>query len=115
MSEQYDFKGLVRESTFFNLLLLSGEVSTLTKEDTFDSSDLTVKLEINGHEVLIKDFNEVLNGWAKRIRDQVNDENEFMSHQNSVSENANILLKERMGRAYEILEEIEYIGVSLLD
>lgn len=106
MSEQYDFKSNSGHS-WFNHLLLQSDVRKLTNNDSFDSSKLDVKLEINGVEVLIADFNTVLEDWSDRIEAQIKEKLEYLSKEKSVVENAEILLKEKLGKAYEVLQNIE--------
>ena len=106
MSEKYDFKKDSKPS-WFNHLLLQSDVRKLTKDDSFDSSDMNVKLEINGVEVLIADFNEVLGDWSDRIESQIKEKLEHLSKEKSVVENAELLLKEKLGKAFDVLQTIE--------
>ena len=114
MPEQYDFKDGNDESTFFNHLLLESEVSKLTASEFFDSGDMTIRLEINGVDVRVEDFNDILEGWGKRIEEQVKSEIEYISKDKTTLQNAQILLDDKLGKAREILEAIEDMGSDLL-
>ena len=115
MSEKYDFKDGVDSPTFFNHLLLQSEVIKLTKSESFDSSDLTVRLEINGVEVKIGDFNSVLSARGDRIEAQIKERISYLSKEKAVVENAEILLKEKLGKCYDVLQEIEDSAWKLSD
>lgn len=106
MTEKYDFDAN-NKPTWFNHLLLASEASKLTKDASFDSSKLDVKLEINGVEVLVADFNEILEEWSDRIASQIKEK--------TVVENAESLLKEKLGDAFELLQAIEDSAWKLRD
>ena len=107
MTEKYDFKENNGKPTWFNHLLLQSDVKKLTASESFDSSDMTVRLEINGIEVRISDFNEVLSDWSDRMESQIKEKLEYLSKEKTVKENAEILLKEKLGNCYEVLQAIE--------
>lgn len=107
MTDKYDFIKHNKENTFFNHLLLESELTELIDSSNFDSSNLEIKLEINGITVKVEDFNKVLIDWGDRVEKQIKDKVEYLSKEKSVIDNAKILLKEKLGIAYEILYEIE--------
>ena len=107
MSEKYNFKDDHRKPTFFNHLLLQGEVSKLTKGEGFDSSDMTVDLKINGHQVQLRDFNDVLKGWSDRIERQIKDNIGYLESEAAVLKKAEELIKGKLGSIQEALSGIE--------
>ena len=107
MTEQYDFETGERDRTFFSLYLLEGEVSELTKDPDFDSSDMEVNLTINGHTVRVDDFNKVLDDWSARIESQIKIEMEFNQSEEAVVRKAKELIRERLGNMQEILFDAE--------
>jgi len=96
--ETVDFKKI--ERTPFEYLLLGGEVKELTQQEGFDASNMKVILQINGCDVVVGDFNKVLEGWAKRIREEV-EEDQY------VQKRAEQLIKERLGNIQDVLFEVE--------
>jgi hypothetical protein len=107
MPEKYNVSEGLRTPSYFNHLMLQGEVEKLTGCDSFDPKDLTVELKINGFCVSIKDFNSCLNDWGSRIEAEIKENLNYLSKEKSVNENAKALLKEKLGKAYDILSEIE--------
>jgi len=107
MSEKYNASDDLRTPSYFNNLMLEGEVKALTDSDTFDPKDLTVELKINGVDVSIKDFNSCLKDWGSRIEKEIKEKLNYLSKEKSVNDNAKTLLKEKLGKAYEILSDIE--------
>jgi hypothetical protein len=107
MPEKYNASDKLSEHSYFNHLMLEGEVKKLTGSDSFDPKDLTVELKINGVDVSIKDFNLCLRDWGYRIESQVKEKLNYMSKEKSVNDNAKALLKEKLGKAYDILSDIE--------
>ena len=103
------------EHTYFKHLLYGSELTKLINKTAFDSSKLEIKLEINGIEVRSEDFNIVLKGWGKRIESQIREKCEYLSKEKAVIDNANILLQEKLGKAYEILNDIENSAWKLED
>ncbi len=109
MAEKYDAKNGIDKNTFFNHLLLSGELSELTKRDDFNSSDLEVDLRINGVQVKIEDFNNVLEDWSNRIAGQLKDELKLNESRDAVVQKAEDLIKSRLGNIFYKLEEVESV------
>lgn len=109
MTEQYNFEESGGGKDLFNHLMLDGEVRELTKRDDFDPSNLTVDLKINGVQVKIGDFNEVLEDWSNRIKSRMKDKLEYMSKEKTVVDKAELLLREKLGKVYEGLNDIEGI------
>lgn len=107
MPEKYNASEDMNTPSYFNHLLLEGEVKELTGSDSFDPKDLTVELKINGLEISIKDFNSCLEDWGSRIEKEIKDNLNYLSKEKSVNDNAKALLKEKLGKAYEILSDIE--------
>lgn len=107
MTEQYNFKKDNNERTFFNHLLLEGDVSKLTKSKEFDSSDLTVDLKINGCQVQLRDFNEVLKGWGDRIERQIKGQINYLEGEQAVVQKAEQLIRDKIGNIQDILSNIE--------
>lgn len=108
MTEKYDFKAMDNgRPSWFSHLLLGSEVTKLTGSSDFDSSDMTIRLEINGIEIRVSDFNEVMSDWSDRIETQIKEKLDYLSKEKSVVENAELLIKEKLGKLYETLQEIE--------
>lgn len=106
MSEQYDFEH-ERNGWFQHLLLGSGDAGVLTKHEDFDSSKMTVELKINGIELFIGSFNEVLDVWSDRIESRIKEEMGFLEADNAVVAKAEELLKKKIGNVYDKLSELE--------
>lgn len=106
MEQEFNFKN-GRDRTFIKHLLLGGDVRDLTDDDNFDPTDMKVELKINGYDVLIEDFNTILDDWSNRITRKIKDDLEYMSKEKSIVDNAEILIKEKLGKAYEVLQSIE--------
>lgn len=116
-TEKYNFRDNDKPS-FFNHLLLESEKEALmrvTDVDGFDSSQLEVKLELNGIVVRVEDFNKVLEGWGERIAEQVKTEVEFYNSQEAIVKKAEELIKDKLGNLYNSLSDIENILWKLED
>jgi len=107
MSEEYNAEHNLRIPTYFNHLMLQGEVQALTGRSDFDPKKLQVDLTINGCSVNVGDFNKILEDWGLRIESQIKDKVNYLSKEKSVNDNAVALLKEKLGGAYDILQSIE--------
>tara|TARA_R110002020_G_scaffold467655_2_gene691401 strand:- start:802 stop:1152 length:351 start_codon:yes stop_codon:yes gene_type:complete len=107
MSEKYNANDDLGTPSYFNHLMLEGEVGKLVNSEGFNPKDLTVELNINGVDVSIKDFNACLKDWGARIESEIKENLNYLSKEKSVNDNAKALLKEKLGRAYEILSDIE--------
>ena len=104
--EKFDAKEL-RKNTYFNIFLLGGELKGLTECPDWDSSEMTIELKINGISVRVEDFNRVLEGWSGRLEGQIKSKLAYLSKEQSVNDNAKVLLEEKLGKAYSILQDIE--------
>ena len=90
--EKFDAKEL-RKNTYFNIFLLGGELKGLTECPDWDSSEMT--------------FNRVLEEWSGRLEGQIKSKLAYLSKEQSVNDNAKVLLEEKLGKAYSILQDIE--------
>ena len=96
--------------TYFNHLLLGSSpdvLGKLTKGSNFDSSKMTVKLEINGIDVRVCDFNDVLEKWSDGIESRIVKKMKHLEKEGAVIEKAKTLLKEKLGHALSVLDGIE--------
>lgn len=106
MPETHNFQENDKPS-YFNRLMFEGELSALTQRDDFDPTNLSVVLQINGVEVRIADFNEVLKGWGERIEQQVKDDVRFQDFDAAVEKRARELIEKKLGNTLDILNEVE--------
>lgn len=104
MSEKYSFNEKHRPFEFF---LLGGEVKELTKQDNFDPENLSVELKINGVDVRIEDFNKVLEGWFDRVESSAKERVDYDNFDKEVKLAAETLVKEKMGKVYDLLSDVE--------
>lgn len=108
-TEKYNFRENDKPS-FFNHLLLESERSELekvTNSEGFDSSQLEVKLELNGVVVRVDDFNKVLEGWGERIADEVKTKVDYYNSEEAVVKKAEELIRDKLGNLYDSLNDIE--------
>ena len=105
--ESYNAKDSIDEPTYFNHLMLGGEVRELTSKEDFDPENLQVDLRINGEVVVIKDFNEVLKDWGSRIERQVADKVQLNASEEEVKRRAKALVKEKLGDVMEKMSGLE--------
>ena len=97
-TEQYDFKANKNNHKYkhFNRLLLGGEVGKFVTCPKYNESDLQIDLKINGHQVVLKDFNEVLTDWANGIERSVEDSRGITDFDEAVNQKAEQLIKEKL-------------------
>jgi len=105
-TEKYDFIKN-RKPSWFNKLLLSQPVDKLISQETWDSSDMQVELKVNGENLCIKDFNEILQVWADRICEDIRNKLDYNSSEEAVVAKAQELIKEKLNKTYEALSDIE--------
>lgn len=108
-SEKYNFQKNDRPS-YFNHLLLDSERRMLLKvsnQEGYDSTQLEVKLELNGVVVRVEDFNVILKGWGERICNQIKQELDYYGTQEAVVKKAEELIKDKIGNIYTQLQSVE--------
>jgi len=108
MTEQYDFMANNGECTFFNTLLLESEnVEKMLRMPNFNSRDMTVDLKVNGVTIKVQNFNEYMNGWYGRVKEEISEELGLLEKSDAVMVAAEKMLKDKCADAMEILQSIE--------
>ena len=108
MSEKYDFcKEDTGPSTWFNHLLLQSDVRKVADTKGFNSRDMTITLNVNGVDILIEDFNQVLDQWSDRIAEDIKRKLEFMKEDKAVEDKARQLVEDKLGNIMSTLTDME--------
>lgn len=106
MSEKYNFLEN-HDFTFFNSLMLGGDVDKILSVKDFDSSKLEVDLKLNGVSIRVEDFNNFMAEWYDRIKSSIKEDLGLLNAESAVEEKAILLIKERCEKAWELLNHIE--------
>ena len=107
-TETYDF--LKDTRCYFKHLLLESnadKINMLTGQEGFDSSNLTVKLEVNGITLRVEDFNDIMENWGSSLISKVEEKWEYNQSEKAVIAKAEELIKGKLANAYEALSDIE--------
>jgi len=105
--ENYNAK-IIDEPTYFNHLLLESEgIRDVVKAKDFDPDHMEVVLTINGVQVSVQNFNNLMSAWGSRVEAQIKREADYFDKEEAVKEKALSMLKDKIGNAYEVLNIIE--------
>jgi len=108
-AETYDFQKNDNTSYFNHLLLESdrAKITELSKQNGFDPNNLVVKLEINGMPLRIEEFNDIMNDWGERLVSQVKSDLKYNESEEAVVEKAKELIKSKLDKTLDILNDVE--------
>lgn len=96
-------------SMFNHFLLESSEeaLRDLTSDKSIrNGSEVDVQLIINGKVIRVARFNDVLEDWSNRIREQVKTELEYLETEQAVFDKAEALIEQKIGKIEEVLNVV---------
>lgn len=108
--QQFDFVNGGSKSELFQYLILTSSVDIVDKlasKEGFDSSKLNIELSINGVDMKIGTLENALSRYYDNIEDYLKRQLEYFQSEEAVKEKAEELIKEKIGNAYEALQELE--------
>lgn len=100
----------VRDYSWFSHLLFGsdyGKVRILCDSPDYDPSNMNVELRVNGVELRMEDFNQLLDKWSDSIEEQLKEKYGLNKFDEAVLAKAEQLIKDRLGNIQEVLQNVE--------
>jgi hypothetical protein len=104
---------LDQETPLSFLVLENPAVKELTQTEGFSPQNISCSIKLNGLDFSPEDLNKVLYDWQERITDKIKARLAFDQTQEGVTFRAETLLKDKLGVAQEVLEDIERLSWKL--
>lgn len=108
--ERYDLQEKTDKADWFKYLLLRASYDSGHTTVSFPVSDpyvMYVELRINGKELSINNFNDILVDWKEQIEERVRRECDNGTNANSVDGNKSKRLQSNLGEVHDVLSRIE--------